>query len=99
VDDPDLQRRATKRILEAHRSRARYVAPVNHGNSMEFHLFSQGPAVTLENGNHFSGQTLLQGLPGFAIASFKDPFYCELRSLLLAQSNGFHDILRAMSMG
>jgi len=65
---------------------------------MKFHLFGQSLAVTLEDGDDFSGQTFLQRLPGLAITSFKDPLDSEPRPLLLTQSNGFVDVLSTVPM-
>jgi len=83
----------------AQASSARHITPVDHGGPMELQLFGESPAVTLENGDNFSGQTLLQRLPRFAVASFQDPFHSEPRSLFLAQSNGLVDVLRTPPMG
>ena len=66
---------------------------------MEFRLFGESLTVTLEDSDHFSGQTLLQRLPWLAIACFEDPFDGEPRSVLLTQGNGFIDALRTISMG
>ena len=76
----------------------RWRVPVDHGEPMQFHLFSQSLAVTLEDGDDFSGQTLLQRLTRFAIASFKDPLDGEPRPLLLTQSNWLVDVFGTMPM-
>jgi len=76
----------------------RWRVPVDHGEPMKFHLFSQSLAVTLEDGDDFPGQTLLQRLAGPAIASFKDPLDGEPRPLLLTQSNWLVDVLGTMPM-
>jgi len=65
---------------------------------MKFHLFSQSLAVTLKDGDDFSGQTLLQRLAGLAITSFKDPLDGEPRPLFLTQSNWLVDVLGTMPM-
>jgi len=86
-------------VHEASLSSATYVASVDHGYPMEFCLFGECFAATLKNGDHFSGQTLLQRLPRLAVACFEDPFHSIPGSVLLTQGNGFVDALRAISMG